>query len=140
MRAIRSMFPHALTRPLQGIAIASATLIAVAAAGSALAADGIVLGGKAAPKGPTAAELADRAEAARESLQKRAAELAEQEKKLRAQAAAEAEAARTACPMLIAMKYPWIKCSTNEWGGKELTVPGTGSPDGVVPMFWKRDS
>lgn len=143
MHAIRSNF----SRPsrgrvsiLRGLIVGAAAGIAVAAAGSALAADGMVLGGKAAPKGPTAAELADRAQAAREALEERAAELAKQEKELRARAAAEAEAARTACPPLIAMKYPWIRCSANEWGGKELVIPGSGAAEGVVPMMRHRDS
>jgi hypothetical protein len=120
------------------VALGIVTVSAVAMAGSALAAEGMVLGGKAERRGPTAAELADRAQAQRESLEKQAAELAEQEKKLRAQAAAEAEAARTACPPLIVMKYPWVSCSTNEWGGKELSIPGSGSADGVEPMMRRR--
>ncbi|MGH0037091.1 MAG: hypothetical protein ACQGVK_18855 [Myxococcota bacterium] len=127
-------------RPLRGLWVGIAISFALFAAGTALAADGIVLGGKSQRQGPTAAELAERAQAERESLEKRAAELAEQEKKLRQQAAAEAEAARTACPPLTTMKYPWIRCSSNEWGGKELSVPGSGHAEGVVPMLRERDS
>ena len=36
----------------------------------------------------------------------------------------EAMAAQDACPPLIRIKYPWLTCSTNAWGGK--TIDSTG--------------
>ncbi len=124
---------HRIARGGALAAIAVGFVLGSAAPG--WSADGIVLGGKARPKGPTAAELADRAQAEREALEKRAKELAAQEEKLREKAAAEAAAARTRCPELIQQKYPWISCETNEVGRKELVVPGSGSALGVEPMM-----
>lgn len=115
----------------------SGTLAAMAllAAAPAVADDGIILGGKAKPSGPTAAELAEQAKSQREELEKRASGLATREQELREQAAAEAAAARTACPALIQLKYPWVTCETNEWGRKELVIDGSGSALGVTPMM-----
>ena len=113
--------------------------LAMALALPAAALDGIALSGPEADRGPTAEEKADALRAEREALEKRVADMNEREDALRVQAKAEAEAERTACPRLTQIKYPWISCTTNRWGGKELTVPGTAPSEGVRAMFEPRD-
>ena len=33
------------------------------------------------------------------------------------------EVAEDECPVLTQIKYPWLRCTTNEWGGKSLSDP-----------------
>lgn len=113
----------------------AAALALVLAAPGAQALDDLRIGGPPVRRGPTAAERAEAVKAERLATEARAAALATQEEELRKQAAAEAAAEKVRCPDLVQIKYPWVTCVTNEWGGKELVVPGTAPATGVERML-----
>jgi len=136
------------SRPARGTArLAALAAVAVLAAGPAAALEGIVLSADEGPREPTLEERADAVKAQREALQEeieslrdRSQRLGEKEGELRREAQAAKEAARRTCPALVRIKYPWISCTTNAWGGKELHVPGSAPAGGVQPQLGLEDS
>jgi hypothetical protein len=42
---------------------------------------------------------------------------------------AAAQDATNTCPALTRAKYPFIQCSSNEYGGVTLSIPGQPAPD-----------
>jgi len=134
--------------PVPGrVRLAALAAAALLAAGPAAALEGLVLSPGEGPSEPTLEERADAVKAQREALQEeiealrdRSQRLGEKEGELRREAEAAEEAARRTCPALVRIKYPWISCTTNAWGGKELHVPGSAPAGGVQPQLGLEDS